>query len=110
LVELRGGTLPSPNARSIALSSVMSPAGGDGADMVAPSGEGATRCVLMALEEAKQHGVEKIDYVNKMFAPRACACSSDSSTTKPPPPAITKPSRSAEYGLLQVVKVLHVVY
>ena len=39
-------------------------ANSDGADMVAPSGEGATRCVLMALEEAKQHGVEKIDYVN----------------------------------------------
>jgi 3-oxoacyl-[acyl-carrier-protein] synthase-1 len=30
-------------------------ANSDGADMVAPSGEGATRCVLMALEEAKQH-------------------------------------------------------
>ena len=39
-------------------------ANSDGADMVAPSGEGATRCVLMALEEAKQHGVDKIDYVN----------------------------------------------
>ncbi|MDO4223540.1 MAG: beta-ketoacyl synthase N-terminal-like domain-containing protein [Acinetobacter sp.] len=39
-------------------------ANSDGADMVAPSGEGATRCVLMALEEAKQHGVEKIDYIN----------------------------------------------
>lgn len=39
-------------------------ANSDGADMVAPSGEGATRCVLMALEEAKQHGVEQIDYVN----------------------------------------------
>jgi 3-oxoacyl-[acyl-carrier-protein] synthase-1 len=39
-------------------------ANSDGADMVAPSGEGATRCILMALEEAKQHGVEKIDYVN----------------------------------------------
>lgn len=35
-------------------------ANSDGADMVAPSGEGATRCVLMALEEAKQHGVEKL--------------------------------------------------
>ena len=34
----------------------------------------------------------------KIFAPRACACSSDSRTTKPPPPAMTKPSRSAEYG------------
>lgn len=39
-------------------------ANSDGADMVAPSGEGATRCILMALDEAKQHGVEKIDYVN----------------------------------------------
>jgi 3-oxoacyl-[acyl-carrier-protein] synthase I len=39
-------------------------ANSDGADMVAPSGEGATRCVLMALDEAKQHGVEKVDYVN----------------------------------------------
>ena len=39
-------------------------ANSDGADMVAPSGEGATRCILMALEEAKQHGVDKIDYVN----------------------------------------------
>src|SRR5690606_19308559 len=39
-------------------------ANSDGADMVAPSGEGATRCILMALEEAKQHGVESIDYVN----------------------------------------------
>ena len=41
-------------------------ANSDGADMVAPNpGEGATRCILMALEEAKQHGVEhKLDYVN----------------------------------------------
>ena len=39
-------------------------ANSDGADMVAPSGEGATRCILMALEEAKQHGVDSIDYVN----------------------------------------------
>ncbi|TCM61809.1 3-oxoacyl-[acyl-carrier-protein] synthase I [Acinetobacter calcoaceticus] len=39
-------------------------ANSDGADMVAPSGEGATRCILMALEEAKQHNVDKIDYVN----------------------------------------------
>lgn len=39
-------------------------ANSDGADMVAPSGEGATRCILMALEEAKQHGVEKLDYIN----------------------------------------------
>ncbi len=26
--------------------------------------EGATRCILMALDEAKQHGVDAIDYVN----------------------------------------------
>ena len=39
-------------------------ANSDGFDMVAPSGEGATRCILMALEEAKQHGVDTIDYVN----------------------------------------------
>lgn len=39
-------------------------ANSDGADMVAPSGEGATRCILMALDEAKQHGVDHIDYVN----------------------------------------------
>jgi 3-oxoacyl-[acyl-carrier-protein] synthase-1 len=39
-------------------------ANSDGVDMVAPSGEGATRCILMALEEAKQHGVDQIDYVN----------------------------------------------
>ncbi|MBF7683577.1 beta-ketoacyl-ACP synthase II [Acinetobacter sp. B5B] len=39
-------------------------ANSDGADMVAPSGEGATRCVLIALDEMKQHGIEKIDYVN----------------------------------------------
>ncbi len=39
-------------------------ANSDGADMVAPSGEGATRCILMALDEAKQYGVEQIDYVN----------------------------------------------
>lgn len=39
-------------------------ANSDGYDMVAPSGEGATRCMQMALEEAKQHGVEKIDYIN----------------------------------------------
>lgn len=39
-------------------------ANSDGSDMVAPSGEGATRCILMALDEAKQHGVEKIDYIN----------------------------------------------
>ena len=36
----------------------------DGADMVAPSGEGATRCINMALTEAAQHGVQHIDYVN----------------------------------------------
>ena len=31
----------------------------------------------------------------RMVAPRACACSSDSSTSMPPPPAMTKPSRLA---------------
>lgn len=39
-------------------------ASSDGYDMVAPSGEGAVRCMRMALEEAKAHGVEKIDYIN----------------------------------------------
>ncbi len=39
-------------------------ANSDGTDMVAPSGEGATRCILMALDEAKQHGIDKIDYIN----------------------------------------------
>jgi 3-oxoacyl-[acyl-carrier-protein] synthase-1 len=39
-------------------------------DFIAPNinvtelDEGATRCILMALEEAKQHGVDSIDYVN----------------------------------------------
>lgn len=33
----------------------------DGFDMVAPSGEGAQRCMTLALEEAK---VEQIDYIN----------------------------------------------
>ena len=36
----------------------------DGYDMVAPSGEGAARCMRMALDEARSHGVEKIDYIN----------------------------------------------
>jgi|SRR5580658_2140070 len=36
-------------------------ANSDGHDMVAPSGEGATRCMRMALEEA---GGRKIDYLN----------------------------------------------
>lgn len=39
-------------------------ANSDGADMVAPSGEGAARCIGMALNEAKSHGVMQIDYVN----------------------------------------------
>lgn len=39
-------------------------ASSDGYDMVAPSGEGAVRCMRMALDEARQHGVEKIDYIN----------------------------------------------
>jgi 3-oxoacyl-[acyl-carrier-protein] synthase-1 len=36
----------------------------DGADMVAPSGEGATRCMQMALDQAAQAGVTQIDYIN----------------------------------------------
>ena len=36
----------------------------DGHDMVAPSGEGAVRCMNMALAEARGSGVERIDYVN----------------------------------------------
>ncbi len=36
----------------------------DGADMVAPSGEGAKRCMQMALDQAKACGVEQIDYIN----------------------------------------------
>jgi len=36
-------------------------ASSDGFDMVAPSGEGAQRCMTLALEEAK---VEQIDYIN----------------------------------------------
>lgn len=36
----------------------------DGYDMVAPSGEGAARCMRMALDEARSHGIEKIDYIN----------------------------------------------
>jgi 3-oxoacyl-[acyl-carrier-protein] synthase-1 len=36
----------------------------DGADMVAPSGEGAVRCMQMALQEAKTFGVDGIDYLN----------------------------------------------
>lgn len=36
----------------------------DGYDMVAPSGEGAARCMNMALDEAKRHGVVNIDYIN----------------------------------------------
>ncbi|XID75312.1 beta-ketoacyl-ACP synthase II [Alkanindiges sp. WGS2144] len=39
-------------------------ASSDGYDMVAPSGEGAVRCMQMALDEARQHDVEKIDYIN----------------------------------------------
>jgi 3-oxoacyl-[acyl-carrier-protein] synthase-1 len=39
-------------------------ASSDGYDMVAPSGEGAVRCMRMALEEARQHGIEQIDYIN----------------------------------------------
>jgi 3-oxoacyl-[acyl-carrier-protein] synthase-1 len=36
----------------------------DGADMVAPSGEGAIRCMQMALDQAAQAGVTQIDYIN----------------------------------------------
>ncbi len=36
----------------------------DGQDMVAPGGEGATRCMQMALADAAQHGVTQIDYIN----------------------------------------------
>lgn len=36
----------------------------DGYDMVAPSGEGAIRCMQMALDDAKAHGVTQIDYIN----------------------------------------------
>lgn len=39
-------------------------ASSDGYDMVAPSGEGAVRCIKMALEDARQHGVTCIDYIN----------------------------------------------
>jgi 3-oxoacyl-[acyl-carrier-protein] synthase-1 len=36
----------------------------DGLDMVAPSGEGAIRCMRMALDMAAQHDVTHIDYLN----------------------------------------------
>jgi 3-oxoacyl-[acyl-carrier-protein] synthase-1 len=36
----------------------------DGQDMVAPSGEGAVRCMRMALDMAAQHDVTEIDYLN----------------------------------------------
>lgn len=36
----------------------------DGLDMVAPSGEGAVRCMRMALDMAAQHDVTQIDYLN----------------------------------------------
>ncbi len=39
-------------------------ASSDGYDMVAPSGEGAVRCMKMALQDARQHGITKIDYIN----------------------------------------------
>lgn len=39
-------------------------ASSDGYDMVAPSGEGAVRCMKQALQEARAHGVDKIDYIN----------------------------------------------
>ncbi len=36
----------------------------DGQDMLTPSGEGAYRCMRMAMEEAKSHGITALDYVN----------------------------------------------
>jgi 3-oxoacyl-[acyl-carrier-protein] synthase-1 len=36
----------------------------DGMDMVAPSGEGAERCMQMALDMAAQHDVTEVDYLN----------------------------------------------
>ena len=36
----------------------------DGGDMVQPSGEGAIRCMKIALKEAKEKGANKIDYIN----------------------------------------------
>src|SRR5690606_13395964 len=36
----------------------------DGVDMVAPSGEGAVRCMRMALEGARGRGHDRIDYLN----------------------------------------------
>ena len=36
----------------------------DGADMVAPSGEGAVRCMRMALQGLDGQGVGKVDYLN----------------------------------------------
>ncbi len=39
-------------------------ANSDGYDMVAPSGEGAERCMKLALKTAERHGVSKIDYLN----------------------------------------------
>lgn len=36
----------------------------DGADMVAPSGEGAVRCMQMALAELAAHGGGDVDYLN----------------------------------------------
>jgi 3-oxoacyl-[acyl-carrier-protein] synthase-1 len=39
-------------------------ANSDGYDMVAPSGEGAVRCMRLAMDAARQLGVEKIDYLN----------------------------------------------
>src|SRR6266576_646185 len=36
----------------------------DGYDMVAPSGEGAMRCMRMAMQGVSGKGVGKIDYIN----------------------------------------------
>ncbi|MFI3246043.1 MAG: beta-ketoacyl-ACP synthase I [Ferrimonas sp.] len=39
-------------------------ANSDGVDMVAPSGEGAIRCMRMALEEAHKAGAGEVQYIN----------------------------------------------
>ena len=39
-------------------------ASSDGVDMVAPSGEGAVRCMKLALDEHAQHRDSKVDYIN----------------------------------------------
>jgi 3-oxoacyl-[acyl-carrier-protein] synthase-1 len=39
-------------------------ANSDGYDMVAPSGEGAVRCMNIAIEQAKQAGAGDVEYIN----------------------------------------------